>query len=272
MASSQSLQEAARSDRSAGSSAFSGFGYASSSISSPQRASNTSQFGTTSYPADMSSPTSAGAQASSGFASPQHESRISQLSQPEHHRSSHHSDNFPHQESRRSSLGSQVNTGFNNLQLNGSSSPYGTHGNPSHSSISASLQRERGSLTTNGVRSSNASSLHQHSFSPLGPQQQAEARQQYNRTAPSITHNPIREVYNADQPTAGQPYAFPDPDMPPNETKPHLDANGRATLSRRNSDHASIASSIITTDSKYPPGQARLDEGKRACIHDPLPR
>ena len=244
-----------------GSSAFSGFGYASSSISSPQRVSNTSQFGTTSYPADMSSPTSAGAQASSGFASPQQESRISQLSQPEHHRSSHHSDSFPPQESRRSSLGSAVNSGFGNLQLNGSGSPYGTHGNPSHSSIAASLQRERGSLQANGVRNSTASSIHQHSFSPLGPQQ-GESRQQYNsRTAPSITHNPIREVYNADQPTAGQPYAFPDPDMPPHESKPHLEANGRATLSRRNSDHASIASSIITTDSKYPPGQARLDEG-----------
>lgn len=259
---------------SAGSSGYSGFGYASSSISSPQRVSNTSQFGTTSYPADFSSPTSAGAQASPGFASPQgHEhTRISQLSQPDphQHRSSHHSDNFPPQESRRSSLGSQVNTGFNNLQINGSGSPYGTHANPSHSSIAASLQRERGAPQVNGVRNSGTSSIHQqHPFSPLGPgsgPQPGESRQAYqSRTAPSITHNPIREVYNADKPTAGQPYAFPDPDMQPGD-EPIVGNNNRMNLSRRNSDHASIASSIITTDSKYPPGQARLDEGR---FHDP---
>lgn len=244
-----------------GSSAYSsGFGYASS-ISSPQRASNTSQFaGTTSYPADFSSPTSAGAQASPGFTSPAHETRISHLSHPEtsHQRGSHHSESFPPQESRRSSLGSQVNSGFGNLQINGSASPYGTHGNPSH----ASLQRERHSSHPNGARNSGTSAHNQHPLSPLASQQ-ADSRQYYqSRTAPSITHNPIREVYNADKPTAGQPYAFPDPDVQPGQMGPNLEASAPPTLSRRNSDHASIASSVITNDSKYPQGQLRLDEGR----------
>ena len=251
-------------NRYVGSSGFSSnLGYASS-ISSPHRVSNTSQFGTTSYPADFSSPTSAGAQASSSFASPQHESRISHLSQPEqnHHRSSHHSENFPPQESRRSSLGSQVNNGFGNLQINGTS-PYATNANPSHSSIAASLQRERGAPQPNGIRNSGHSSVHHHhSFSPLGPQP-GETKQAYqSRTAPSITHNPIREVYNADKPTASQPWAFPDPDMEPREQHHGHERQSYPNLSRRNSAHESIASSVITTDSKYPPGQARLDEGE----------
>ena len=145
-----------------------------------------------------------------------------------------------------------MNNGFGNLQINGGQSPYGTHGNPSH----ASLQRERHGSHPNGVRNSSTSAHNNHPLSPLAAQS-VDSRQFYqSRTAPSITHNPIREVYNADKPTAGQPYAFPDPDMP------SLEAGAHPSLSRRNSDHASIASSVITNDSKYPQGQLRLDEGK----------
>lgn len=259
-----------------GSSAYSsGLGYASS-VTSPQRASNTSQFGATSYPADFSSPTSAGAQPSPGFAPPQHALGLPNLTQnhqeqQSQYRGSQHSDSFPPQESRRSSLGSQVNSGFGNLQINGTTSPYTTHGNPSHSSIAASLQRERGIPQQNGIRNSGTSSLHhsqhhhhqqqqvQQQMSHLG-QQPGESRQAYqSRTAPSITHNPMKEVYNAEKPTVGQPYAFPDPDMS-NRSSGSQEAGGQPMLSRRNSEHASIGSSIMTSDSKMPHGQHRFED------------
>ncbi|KAL8799935.1 MAG: hypothetical protein Q9182_005523 [Xanthomendoza sp. 2 TL-2023] len=81
------------------------------------------------------------------------------------------------------------------------------------------------------------------------------------RNAPVISANPMREVYNADKPTAGQPYAFPDPDMNnssgSNEDPRHPPNPG---LSRRNSDHNSINSSLYTTDSRHP-GSIRTVDG-----------
>ena len=89
-----------------------------------------------------------------------------------------------------------------------------------------------------------------------------ETRTAYNtRTAPIISANPMKEVYNAEKPTAGQPYAFPDPDFS-NRSSGSGEANGSAMMSRRNSDHTSITSSIVTNDSRLPVGQHRLDEGK----------
>lgn len=148
--------------------------------------------------------------------------------------------------------------GFNNLQINGTGSPYTTHPNPSHTSIAAGLQRERGIPPTRN--SGTPSNLQQqHPVSPLG-QQPGESRQQYqSRTAPSITNNPIREVYNAERPTVGQPYAFPDPDMSGRSSESQ-DAPVQTTPSRRNSGHTSITSSIMTTDSKMPHGQISLEE------------
>ena len=98
-------------------------------------------------------------------------------------------------------------------------------------------------------------------MSPLSPYP-GESKQAYSsRTAPIISANPMKEVYNAEKPTAGQPYAFPDPDMS-NRSSDSAEPNGSHMLSRRNSDHTSITSSIITNDSKLPPGQHRLDEGE----------
>ena len=98
-------------------------------------------------------------------------------------------------------------------------------------------------------------------MSPLSPYP-GESKQAYSsRTAPIISANPMKEVYNAEKPTAGQPYAFPDPDMS-NRSSGSAEPNGSHMLSRRNSDHTSITSSIITNDSKLPPGQHRLDEGE----------
>jgi hypothetical protein len=235
-------------------------------MTSPHRASNSSQLGATSHPADYhKTPSSATSVSSPGFA-PSHNSlglpTLNQQYQDQTQcRGSHE---FPAQESRRSSLGSQVN-GFNNLHINNVASPYNGHSaNPSQSSIAASLQRERGIPHTNGVRNSGTSSIQQ-PISPLAPYPGESERAYSSRTgpkaAPIISANPMKEVYNADKPTAGQPYAFPDPDMS-HRSSGSGEGNGSSMLSRRNSDHASIASSIVTNDSRLPSGQHHLDESK----------
>ena len=239
--------------------------------------------GSTSHPYDHhTAPTSAGAQTSPGFASPHnslglrspHDStglpNLNQQYQQQDQNQYRNSDGFPPQESRRSSLGSQVNTGLSNMHLNGAvASPYANSNNQSQSSIAASLQRERGIPQTSGVRNSGlsgtSSHMSQQPMSPLAPYP-GESRQAFSsRTAPIISANPMKEVYNAEKPTAGQPYAFPDPDMSGGSSAGSMhERNGSTMLSRRNSDHTSITSSIVTNDSKLPKGQHRLDE-------DPMP-
>lgn len=115
----------------------------------------------------------------------------------------------------------------------------------------------------NGMRNSKASSNMQQPTSPLSPLP-GESRQAYStRTAPVISANPMREVYNADKPTAGQPYAFPDPDMNNRSSGSVEDQRSAATtMSRKDSDHTSVTSSVFTTDSRLPAGQHRLDDGK----------
>jgi len=251
---------------STGSSGANGY-YYSSSISSPHRASNSSQLGATSHPADYhNGPTSAASIPSPGFA-PSHSSLgLPTINQQYQDQSQYRSSqDFPPQESRRSSLGSQVHTGLNNLHINNVSSPYNNpSAHQSQSSIAASLQRERGIPQTNGVRNSGTSSIHQ-PMSPLA-QYPGESKQSFSsrngpKAAPMISANPNKDVYNAERPTAGQPYAFPDPDMS-NRSSGSGDASGSAMMSRRNSDHTSITSSIVTNDSRLPSGQHQLDEGK----------
>ena len=156
------------------------------------------------------------------------------------------------------------------MHLNGAvTSPYANSNNQSQSSIAASLQRERGIPQPSGVRNSGLSATSSHMsqqpMSPLAPYP-GESRQAFTtRTAPIISANPMKEVYNAEKPTVGQPYAFPDPDMSGGSSAGSLhERNGSTMLSRRNSDHTSITSSIVTNDSKLPKGQHRLDE-------DPMP-
>lgn len=160
-----------------------------------------------------------------------------------------------------------MNTGFTNLHINGAVSPYNNSTNASQSSIALSLQRERGiGSSTSGIRSSRTSASMQQT-SPLSPYP-GESRQAYTtRTAPIISANPMKEVYNAEKPTAGQPYAFPDPEMSQRSSGSGEDPRSTSTmLSRRNSDHASVTSSIFTSDSRLPPGQHRLDDGTQACF------
>ena len=72
----------------------------------------------------------------------------------------------------------------------------------------------------------------------------------------------MREVYYAEEPTAGQPYAFPDPEMVQRPSASGEDLRPTEFVSRRGSGHTSITSSVVTTDSRLPPGQHRLDEGE----------
>lgn len=148
-----------------------------------------------------------------------------------------------YEESRRSSIDSRMNQGMIRLALE-PVSPYAS-ANASQTSLVSVLQKERGiqSNSYRGPRYSSASGP----LSPLGPRN-SKGGFAAGRVAPPIMENPRSEVYNAPLPTAGQPYAFPDPDL----AKP--DRPG-STFSRRNSYADSFSSSIFTQDSRLPQGQ-----------------
>ena len=236
-----------------------------SSHASPNRASNSSQLGATSHPFDLTNAhNSAGAQASPGFASVSQNAGLPFLNQ--NHDPNRHTQEFP-TESRRSSLGSQVNQGLNSLHINGTGSPYAASVNHSSTSLAQNLSRERGITNASGTRNSRSSG--QLPMSPLSPTQ--EQRLNYPpRIAPPIGRNPRSDIYNANEPIQGQAYAFPDPptmqpgDLPPipgTRSTTSADDPRSYNFSRRDSGHSSITSSIVTSDSRLPPGQLRLDEG-----------
>lgn len=157
-------------------------------------------------------------------------------------------------DSRRGSVDARIHQGMKNMDL-GPTSPYNGSANASQSSLAQGLQRERG-IQTNGYRGPRYSSGSGAGVGPISPMWNRGNEQRSftaGRVAPPILENPRSEVYNAEAPTRGQAYAFPDPDAP-------VRPNGRppSNFSRRNSFAESFTSSIFSNGSRLPPGQQDL--------------
>lgn len=152
-------------------------------------------------------------------------------------------------ESRRSSLDSRMNQGISSLALTTPTSY--ANSNPSQQALVTGLQRERGMPSDyNGPTPYRGPRVSRNDMtSPLGPRSQ---RPLGGRIAPAISNNPDSGIYNAEAPTAGMAYAFPDPGA---AQQPRLSQQGQNPPSRRGSIAESFASSIVSADSRLPPGQ-----------------